>query len=174
METQTRDPRESLRSRLMREQKQSAEAPEQSFSVHANPLLVVREESPAQARARVNRSSAEKGATATDSALQRRSLQGTQSNQATGGIAGWKPSPLVNFFVALFAVSLFYVWCQTQVVRATYGISELKKKERALISQNERLRLEISTLSAPAALGKKAQEQLALVPPQPGQIVMVK
>ncbi|MFM7200827.1 MAG: cell division protein FtsL [Myxococcota bacterium] len=81
---------------------------------------------------------------------------------------------LVLFFVALFAVALFYVWGHSKTVTATYALSNLKKKERELISQNERLRLEISTLSAPTALGKVARENLGLLPPEPGQVIMVK
>lgn len=81
---------------------------------------------------------------------------------------------IILFFVALFMVSLFYVWANTQVVRGTYAVSELKKKHKELSAENERLKLEISTLSAPATLHQVAVGTLALVPPAADQIVMVK
>lgn len=105
---------------------------------------------------------------ATDKSITTRATEGASRAMQKG------PTRTVLFFVVLFGVSLFYVWGHTQVLRATYTLAALKKHERELLSQNERLQLEISTLSAPAALGKVAREQLELTAPEPGQVIMVK
>ena len=84
------------------------------------------------------------------------------------------PARMVLFFVALFAVSLFYVWSNAQVVRASIALSKLQNKEKALITHNEKLRLEIATLRSPTNLSRVATDQLKMVQPDPNQIVMVK
>jgi len=84
------------------------------------------------------------------------------------------PVRLMLFFIALFAVSLFYVWSNAQVVRATYALSKLQNRQNALETQNEKLNLEIALLRSPTSLSRAALEQLEMVPPDPGQIVMVK
>lgn len=101
---------------------------------------------------------------------------GERLNARTGERTGRQvgTNGVILFFVALFVVSLFYVWANTQVVRGTYAVSELKKKHKELSAENERLKLEISTLSAPATLHQVAVGTLALVPPAADQIVMVK
>jgi len=83
------------------------------------------------------------------------------------------PRRLVLLFVALFGVSLFYVWSQAQVLRATYALSRLDQTQRALTVENEKLELEIATLRSPTRLAKAAAERLNMVPPSPGQVVMV-
>jgi cell division protein FtsL len=96
-----------------------------------------------------------------------------QLEQTARPAARRSPARLVLFFVALFAVSLFYVWSHAQVVRVTYTLSKLQNQEKELATQNEKLGLEIALLRSPTTLARAAAT-LQMVPPDPNQIVMVK
>lgn len=80
---------------------------------------------------------------------------------------------LMAFFLALLAVSLFYVWTRTEVVKATYELGSLQRQIEDERQYNQKLRLEILTLKAPDRLAAVAVQRLDMQPPGEGQVVVV-
>ena len=77
------------------------------------------------------------------------------------------------FLLALLAVSLFYAWGRMEVVKATYDLAQL---QGALIQEEDtqqKLRLEILTLSSPERLERVAVQRLGMLPAEDGRIVVV-
>ena len=78
---------------------------------------------------------------------------------------------LMVFFIG---GSLFYVWSRIQVIQLGYEISSALKEERALIEANKKLRLEIATLKSYGRIEKFAAEELKMVKPKPGQVIVIR
>lgn len=73
---------------------------------------------------------------------------------------------------ALFvAVGLLHVTSRVFVVDMGYKLSKAEADGRALTRENDRLKLELATLKAPARLEKLAREQLGMIMP-PGSAVV--
>jgi cell division protein FtsL len=70
--------------------------------------------------------------------------------------------------------SLFYVWSHHQIISLGYETSEAAREEQALLQENNRLRLELSSLKAPGRIERVAQKELGLVPPQKEQLIIVR
>jgi cell division protein FtsL len=80
--------------------------------------------------------------------------------------------PMVGLLV--LGMVLLYVWERVDVVRVGYQIEQLKTKRVALQRERDELRLKVSALTAPDRLARVATEQVGLMPPQPGQVVLVR
>lgn len=81
---------------------------------------------------------------------------------------------IILFAGLFFILSLFYVWCHAQVVKMTYSLSKMNQTSKDLESENDRLKLEIATLTAPVTLFQRATSELKMVSPSEDQIVIVK
>ncbi|RMH31140.1 MAG: hypothetical protein D6690_17260 [Nitrospirae bacterium] len=68
---------------------------------------------------------------------------------------------------------LAYVWIRIDLVLAGYELEKLTKRKAALEREYEGLQMQFSQLTAPQRIAKRAQEQLGLVIPREGQIVVV-
>ncbi len=88
-------------------------------------------------------------------------------------LSAWDRVLVGIYFVGLFLCALLYIWVQSQVVEASYRLSSLRHEDSALRSKNDDLRVEIATRRAPAALSRVATEQLRMVSPEPGQVVVI-
>jgi len=67
-----------------------------------------------------------------------------------------------------------FVWERVDVVRLGYQIERLKTQKVALERERDQLQVKFSTLTAPERIAKVATEKLGLIPPQPGQVLMVR
>lgn len=81
------------------------------------------------------------------------------------------PSALLCALLAAFGV--LHVTSRVMVVRIGYELSQLEQKNRALIREHDRLKLELATLKSPHRLEKLARERLGMGPPGPGAVVSV-
>jgi cell division protein FtsL len=70
-------------------------------------------------------------------------------------------------------VALLLVWVRLQVVRAGYDLSDARRLEHRLVQEHRELALELATLTSPRRLEELARGRLGMIPPAPGQIVVV-
>ena len=76
--------------------------------------------------------------------------------------------------LAVLLALLLYVWERVDVVQVGYHIEQLKSKKTALERERAELRLKVSTLTSPDRIAKAATEKLGMVPPQQGQVRLVR
>ncbi len=67
-----------------------------------------------------------------------------------------------------------FVWERVDVVRLGYQIERLKTQKVLLERERDQLQVKVSALSAPERIAKVATDKLGLVPPQQGQVFMVR
>jgi cell division protein FtsL len=75
--------------------------------------------------------------------------------------------------LGIIGLLLMFVWERVDIVRVGYRIEQLKTQKIALQREQDELRVKVSALTAPDRIAKAATEKLGMVPPQPGQVVMV-
>ncbi|MFN0063202.1 MAG: cell division protein FtsL [Myxococcaceae bacterium] len=68
-------------------------------------------------------------------------------------------------------VGVVHVTSRVLVVSAGYRLSRLDTRHRALAVENDRLKLELATLKAPARLERLARERLGMGPPAPDAVL---
>lgn len=87
-----------------------------------------------------------------------------------------KSNLFVFFLPILFLIvsSLFFVWSRIQVIQLGYEISNALKEGRGLDEANKKLRLEIATLKSFSRIEKFAVEELRMVKPEPGQVIIIR
>jgi cell division protein FtsL len=71
----------------------------------------------------------------------------------------------------LAAVGVFHVWSRTRVQGVGYELGRLEAEHRQLLSERDRLNLEVATLRSPGRLERFARERLGMAPPAPGAVV---
>lgn len=76
--------------------------------------------------------------------------------------------------LAILSVLLLYVWERVDVVQVGYHIEQLKFKKVALERERDELRLKVSTLTSPDRIAKAATDKLGMLPPQQGQVRLVR
>ncbi|MDF0645350.1 MAG: hypothetical protein P0111_15070 [Nitrospira sp.] len=67
-----------------------------------------------------------------------------------------------------------FVWERVDVVRLGYQIERLKAQKILLIRERDQLQVRVSALAAPERIAKVATEKLGLLPPQQGQVFLVR
>ncbi len=75
--------------------------------------------------------------------------------------------------VAVMTLPLLYVWERVDVVQVGYRIQQLKAEYRILERENDELKVKVSALTSPERIARIATEQLGMMRPQPGQVVLV-
>lgn len=75
--------------------------------------------------------------------------------------------------LGVIGMLLLFVWERVDIVRVGYRIEHLKTQKIALQREQDELRVKVSALTAPDRIARAATEKLGMVPPQPGQVVMV-
>ncbi len=78
-----------------------------------------------------------------------------------------KAALLALLFVGL---GVFHVWSRTRVLAAGYALGELQKEHTRLVSEHDRLRIEVETLRSPEMLERWARTRLGMAPPAPGAV----
>lgn len=68
------------------------------------------------------------------------------------------------------ALGVFHVWSRTQVMAAGYRLAAVQQDHGRLVSEYDRLRLEVEALRAPQALEAYARTKLGMAPPDPGPV----
>ncbi len=79
---------------------------------------------------------------------------------------------ILAVFIGLCLVFIF-VWERVDIVRVGYHVERLKVEKLSLDRERDQLRVKLFALSAPDRIAKMATEQLGMVPPQKGQVIMV-
>lgn len=82
----------------------------------------------------------------------------------------WATSVLI--FALVTGALVFVAWAKMETVQITYDIDQLIDEEAALAEEQRRLRAELAELRSPRNLEGLAPD-LGLVPPEPGQVVVV-
>lgn len=67
-----------------------------------------------------------------------------------------------------------FVWERVDIVRLGYQIERLKTQKILLEREHDQLKVKFSALTAPERIAKVATEKLGLIPPQQGQVFMVR
>jgi len=75
--------------------------------------------------------------------------------------------------LGIIGLLLLFVWERVDIVRVGYRIEQLKTQKVALQREQDELRVKASALTAPERIARAATEKLGMLPPQPGQVVMV-
>jgi cell division protein FtsL len=86
------------------------------------------------------------------------------------GRAGGPAAVLLGLALAapLLGVGVFHVWSRTRVQATGYELGRLESEHRQLLSERDRLNLEVATLRSPGRLERFARERLGMAPPAPG------
>jgi cell division protein FtsL len=79
--------------------------------------------------------------------------------------------PAVLLFALFAAVGILHVTSRVLVVDMGYRLSRAEAESRTLTRDNDRLKLELATLKAPARLERVAKEQLGMAMPKGGAVV---
>jgi cell division protein FtsL len=79
--------------------------------------------------------------------------------------------PAVLLFALVAAVGILHVTSRVLVVDMGYRLSRAESEGRALTRENDRLKLELATLKAPARLERLAREQLGMAMPMGSAVV---
>lgn len=89
-------------------------------------------------------------------------------------ITGLKLAGLWAIIMVLFISELFiYTWCRIQCVKTGYEISKETDKNLKLITLQKNLKIEIARLKSPRRIAKIATQQLGLVMPKSGQVIII-
>jgi cell division protein FtsL len=76
--------------------------------------------------------------------------------------------------LAVIGLLLLYVWERVDIVRVGYETEHLKAQKIILQREHDELRVRVSTLTAPDRIARAASERLGMMPPQQGQVVLVR
>lgn len=75
--------------------------------------------------------------------------------------------------LGIIGVLLLFVWERVDIVRVGYHVEQLKTRKIALQREQDELRVKVSALTAPERIARAATDKLGMVPPQPGQVILV-
>ena len=79
--------------------------------------------------------------------------------------------PAVLLFALVAAVGILHVTSRVLVVDMGYRLSKAQSEGNTLTRENDRLKLELATLKAPARLERLAREQLGMMMPAGSAVV---
>lgn len=80
---------------------------------------------------------------------------------------------LLGVMVVLGAWCLLYVGVKLDMWRLGYDMEDLDNRRTVLKKQQEKLQGQLSKLTDPQQIAKRAHAQLGLIVPQEGQVVMI-
>ena len=86
------------------------------------------------------------------------------------------PKVILTYLLVMFlfiAELFFYAWCRVQCVQIGYEITEARVKMQRLTARQEKLKIELARLRSPRRIAKIAEEQLGLITPSSGQILLL-
>ena len=74
---------------------------------------------------------------------------------------------------AVIFCSLVFVWSRLEVVQVGYEISQSNKIYQERIRENQRLRVEVSSLRSPSRIEEMARKNLGFINPKQEQIFLI-
>ena len=80
---------------------------------------------------------------------------------------------LLGMMILLGVWCLLYVGVKIDMWRLGYDMEDLENQHTVLKKQQETLQGQLSALTGPQQIAKRAHKQLGLIVPQEGQVVMV-
>lgn len=81
---------------------------------------------------------------------------------------------ILLLILLLFTIELlFYTWCRVQSIRMNYRIAAELKKQTFLISNQNKLKIELERLKSPDRIARIAREKLGLHPPLSEQVIIL-
>lgn len=80
---------------------------------------------------------------------------------------------LLGVMIVLGVWCLFYVGVKLDMWRLGYDMEELEQRRTVLKKQQEMLQVKLSKLTDPQQIAQRAHQQLGLIVPQEGQVVMI-
>ena len=84
-----------------------------------------------------------------------------------------KKNALFGIMIVLGVWCLAYVGVKIDMWRLGYDIEDLESRRTTLKKQQEKLHVRLSELTDPQQIARRAREELQLVIPQEGQVVMI-
>lgn len=75
--------------------------------------------------------------------------------------------------LGFLGAALLHVWLRLQVVHLGYVLSTTSKLQSQLEQENRQLKVELATLTARERLESLARQQLGMVEPRKGQVVIL-
>jgi cell division protein FtsL len=79
----------------------------------------------------------------------------------------------IIIMVLLISELFIYTWCRVQCVKTGYETSKEMDKKLKLITLQKNLKIEIARLKSPLRIAKIATQQLNLIMPKPGQVIII-
>lgn len=76
--------------------------------------------------------------------------------------------------IAGMCLVFLFVWERVDIVRLGYHIERLKAQKVLLQRERDQLQLKVSALTAPERIARVATDKLGLVPPQQGQVFIIR
>lgn len=76
--------------------------------------------------------------------------------------------------IAGMCLVFVFVWERVDVVRLGYHIERLKTQKVLLERERDQLQVKFSALTAPERIAKVATDKLGMMPPQQGQVFIVR
>jgi len=84
-----------------------------------------------------------------------------------------RKNALLGIMILLGVWCLLYVGIKMDMLRLGYDIEELESRRTVLKKQQEMLQVRRSELTDPQQIARRAQDELRLIVPQEGQVVMI-
>lgn len=81
---------------------------------------------------------------------------------------------LTGVMVLLTLISVFHVWSRVEVIDLNLKISESARLCKEVQQENERLKLEVASMKAPARIEFLAKGELGMALPTDQQVVLVR
>jgi len=80
---------------------------------------------------------------------------------------------LLGVMIVLGVWCLLYVGVKLDMWRLGYDMEDLEQRRTVLKKQQEKLQVRLSELTDPQQIAQRAHQQLGLIVPQEGQVVMI-
>ena len=81
---------------------------------------------------------------------------------------------VTGVMVMVTLVSIFHVWSRVEVIDLNLKISESARLTKEQLQENQRLKVEVASLKAPARIEMLAKGELGMALPTDQQVVLVK
>jgi cell division protein FtsL len=89
-------------------------------------------------------------------------------------VRGWVVKRALALGIVLVALCMGQVWLRLQVTRLGYQLSDARQMQLRLEHERRELEIELATLRVPDRIDALARERLGMVPPRPGQVVILR
>jgi cell division protein FtsL len=99
-------------------------------------------------------------------------MRSDRTKAARGAASGARLARATLATLLAVGLGVFHIWSRTRVVTAGYTLGALQGEHTKLISEHDRLRIEVETLRAPRSLEEFARNKLGMAPPDVGPVLV--